>query len=151
MITEAARGQDTAHAAALAREGARVIAADAAPQPDCRLLDVTAAQGWAALAADLRATHGAVHGPANCAGITWRARLSEATPEDFAWVLGSAGNVGRPVARCGVPGGRRLTDPLGAITRPERSVEGTSSATEPRGNLSAHTSPRRETGGDSYA
>ena len=86
VVTGAARGQGAAEAEALAREGARVIATDVTQAPDCRLLDVTDEAQWAQLAAELRESYGQVHGLVNNAGITWRARLGEATPEDVARV-----------------------------------------------------------------
>ncbi|MFC9325668.1 SDR family NAD(P)-dependent oxidoreductase [Kitasatospora sp. NPDC057015] len=86
VVTGAARGQGAAEAAALAAEGATVVATDVQAAAGCRPLDVTDPDAWAALAADLRETHGAVHGLVNNAGITWRARLGEVTAEDFARV-----------------------------------------------------------------
>ncbi|WP_329493553.1 SDR family oxidoreductase [Kitasatospora herbaricolor] len=86
VVTGAARGQGAAEAAALAEEGAVVIATDVQAAAGCRPLDVTDPAAWAGLAAELRETHGAVHGLVNNAGITWRARLGEVTAEDFARV-----------------------------------------------------------------
>ncbi|MDX3612080.1 SDR family oxidoreductase [Streptomyces europaeiscabiei] len=86
VVTGAARGQGAAEAGALAREGARVIATDAQPEGDCRRLDVTSERDWAELAAELRDSYGQVHGLVNNAGITWRARLGDVRPEDFARV-----------------------------------------------------------------
>ncbi|MFD3653265.1 SDR family NAD(P)-dependent oxidoreductase [Streptomyces sp. NPDC058620] len=86
VVTGAARGQGAAEAAALAREGAHVVATDVTPAEGCRLLDVTSPDDWAALTAELRASWGKVHGLVNNAGITWRARLDEVLPEDFARV-----------------------------------------------------------------
>lgn len=86
VVTGAARGQGAAEAAALAGEGARVIATDVRPTGDCRGLDVTSEEGWAELAAELRETHGQVHGLVNNAGVTWRARVGDARPEDMARV-----------------------------------------------------------------
>ncbi|MFJ5730932.1 SDR family NAD(P)-dependent oxidoreductase [Streptomyces paradoxus] len=86
VVTGAARGQGAAEAEALSREGARVIATDAARAPGCRRLDVTDEEHWAELAAELRESYGQVHGLVNNAGITWRARLDEVTPDDFARV-----------------------------------------------------------------
>ncbi|MFD0257464.1 SDR family NAD(P)-dependent oxidoreductase [Kitasatospora indigofera] len=86
VVTGAARGQGAAEAAALAEEGAVVIATDVQAAAGCRPLDVTDPAAWAGLAAELRDTHGAVHGLVNNAGITWRARLGEVTAEDFARV-----------------------------------------------------------------
>ncbi|MDQ1051475.1 SDR family NAD(P)-dependent oxidoreductase [Streptomyces sp. V4I2] len=83
VVTGAARGQGAAEAAALTREGARVIATDVTETPGCRRLDVTDEQDWADLAAELEAAYGQVHGLVNNAGITWRARLGDVRPEDF--------------------------------------------------------------------
>ncbi|MEU1481851.1 SDR family oxidoreductase [Streptomyces sp. NPDC005760] len=86
VVTGAARGQGAAEAKALTREGAHVIATDVARAPGCRRLDVTDEEHWAQLAAELRESYGQVHGLVNNAGITWRARLDEVTPDDFARV-----------------------------------------------------------------
>ncbi|MEU1053308.1 SDR family oxidoreductase [Streptomyces sp. NPDC005876] len=86
VVTGAARGQGAAEAAALAREGARVVATDVDPDGDCRRLDVSSEAQWARLAAELRETYGQVHGLVNNAGITWRARVGEVRPEDMARV-----------------------------------------------------------------
>ncbi|MGW2977837.1 SDR family NAD(P)-dependent oxidoreductase [Streptomyces humidus] len=86
VVTGAARGQGAAEAEALTREGARVIATDATAAPGCRRLNVTDEEHWEQLAADLRESYGQVHGLVNNAGITWRARLGEATPDDVARV-----------------------------------------------------------------
>ena len=83
VVTGAARGQGAAEAAALAREGARVIATDVHPDGDCRPLDVTSEEDWARLAAWLREAYGQVHGLVNNAGVTWRARLGDVRPVDF--------------------------------------------------------------------
>ncbi|MFI8535124.1 SDR family NAD(P)-dependent oxidoreductase [Streptomyces aquilus] len=86
VVTGAARGQGAAEAEALTREGARVIATDVTDAPGCRRLDVTSEKEWAELAADLGESYGQVHGLVNNAGITWRARLDDVRPEDFARV-----------------------------------------------------------------
>lgn len=86
VVTGAARGQGAAEAAALTREGARVIATDVTDAPGCRRLDVSSEQDWAGLAAELRERYGQVHGLVNNAGITWRARVGEVRPEDMARV-----------------------------------------------------------------
>ncbi|MDQ0585465.1 SDR family NAD(P)-dependent oxidoreductase [Streptomyces rishiriensis] len=86
VVTGAARGQGAAAAEALSREGARVIATDVAEVPGCRRLDVTDGKEWAALAGELQAAYGQVHGLVNNAGITWRARLGEVRSEDMARV-----------------------------------------------------------------
>ncbi|MEU9433002.1 SDR family oxidoreductase [Streptomyces sp. NPDC048252] len=86
VVTGAARGQGAAEAAALVREGARVVATDARPTGDCRRLDVTSEDDWAELAAFLGESYGEVHGLVNNAGVTWRARVGDVRPEDFARV-----------------------------------------------------------------
>jgi 3alpha(or 20beta)-hydroxysteroid dehydrogenase len=86
VVTGAAGGQGAAEAAALTREGARVIATDVAEAPGCRRLDVTSEKDWAQLAANLREAYGQVHGLVNNAGVTWRARIDEVRPEDMARV-----------------------------------------------------------------
>lgn len=86
VVTGAARGQGAAEAEALTREGARVIATDVEPVGDCRRLDVTSEKQWSELAAELRESYGGVHGLVNNAGITWRARIDDVGPEDFARV-----------------------------------------------------------------
>ncbi|MEV7076561.1 SDR family oxidoreductase [Streptomyces sp. NPDC093990] len=83
VVTGAARGQGAAEAEALNREGARVIATDVRPEGGCRRLDVTSAEDWADLAAELRESYEQVHGLVNNAGITWRARLGDVRAEDF--------------------------------------------------------------------
>ena len=86
VVTGAASGIGAATAGALVAAGARVIAADlawdAAPEPgDVERvdLDVGDRSAWHALAASLASIDGLV----NAAGITRRARLHDATPEDF--------------------------------------------------------------------
>ncbi|MET9909438.1 SDR family oxidoreductase [Streptomyces sp. NPDC006476] len=86
VVTGAARGQGGAEAAALTREGARVIATDVTEAPGCRRLDVTSEKDWAELAAELGEAYGQVHGLVNNAGITWRARIDAVRPEDMARV-----------------------------------------------------------------
>lgn len=86
VVTGAARGQGAAEAALLARHGATVIAVDSRSAPACRRLDVTDIDQWAALANELRDTHGQVDGLVNNAGVTWRARLDQVEPQDFARV-----------------------------------------------------------------
>lgn len=86
VVTGAARGQGAAEAAALTREGARVIATDVESADGCRRLDVSSEEDWAGLAAELRETYGEVHGLVNNAGITWRARIGDVRPEDMARV-----------------------------------------------------------------
>ncbi|MGY1602207.1 SDR family NAD(P)-dependent oxidoreductase [Geodermatophilus sp. SYSU D00815] len=93
VVTGAGQGQGAAEARLLAADGATVVACDLRPEPaeelpgvTYRQLDVTDAAGWTALAEDLRARHGAVHGLVANAGVTWRARLTELDPADLARV-----------------------------------------------------------------
>ncbi|WP_371673586.1 SDR family oxidoreductase [Streptomyces sp. NBC_00289] len=86
VVTGAARGQGAAEAEALARAGALVIATDVRASGDCRRLDVTSEEDWVQLAAQVRESYGVVHGLVNNAGITWRARLDDVRPDDFARV-----------------------------------------------------------------
>ncbi|MEV8596956.1 SDR family oxidoreductase [Streptomyces sp. NPDC052012] len=86
VVTGAARGQGAAEAAALTREGARVVPTDVTPAGGCRRLDVTDERDWASLAAGLRREYGEVHGLVNNAGVTWRARVGDVRPEDMARV-----------------------------------------------------------------
>jgi 3alpha(or 20beta)-hydroxysteroid dehydrogenase len=90
VVTGAGQGQGAAEARLLATQGATVIGCDLTVEPaeelpgvEYRQLDVTDAAGWAALAADLRARFGAVHGLVANAGITWRARLADLDPADL--------------------------------------------------------------------
>jgi 3alpha(or 20beta)-hydroxysteroid dehydrogenase len=94
LITGAASGQGAAEAAALAAEGAQVIATDVQdplePPPagvTFRRLDVGQPDDWEDTAAWLRGELGTVHGLVNNAGITWRARLDEVRLEDWDRVL----------------------------------------------------------------
>lgn len=95
VVTGAARGQGAAEAAALAREGAHVIATDVTEAPGCRRLDVTQPSQWSQLAAELGESYGQVHGLVNNAGVTWRARLGDVRADDFARV--HAVNVAGPL------------------------------------------------------
>jgi 3alpha(or 20beta)-hydroxysteroid dehydrogenase len=94
VVTGAASGQGAAEAAALAAEGATVIATDVnepSQQPPegvtFRRLDVASQENWQEVAYWLNAEYGVVHGLVNNAGITWRARLLDVTLEDFERVL----------------------------------------------------------------
>ena len=94
IVTGAASGQGAAEAAALAAEGATVVATDIQEplEPPAggvvfRKLDVTSPDDWAATADWLASEHGVVHGLVNNAGITWRARLHEVRLEDWERVL----------------------------------------------------------------
>ena len=84
VVTWGARGQGAAEAAALAAEGATVIATDVI-EPTAELpagvtferLDVTDPGSWSRLGDLLRDRHGRLDGLINNAGIPIRARLGE--------------------------------------------------------------------------
>lgn len=82
VVTGAARGQGAAEVAALAAEGATVVATDVLPF-DGRHLDVTSPQEWSDLAAWLSSEHGEVHGLVNNAGVAARERLPHVTLETW--------------------------------------------------------------------
>jgi NAD(P)-dependent dehydrogenase (short-subunit alcohol dehydrogenase family) len=93
VVTGAGQGQGAAEARLLAAEGATVIGLDLTPHPaedlpgvEYQRLDVTDADGWTALAADLASRFGRVNGLVANAGITWRARLADLDPADLARV-----------------------------------------------------------------
>jgi 3alpha(or 20beta)-hydroxysteroid dehydrogenase len=93
VVTGAGQGQGAAEARLLAAGGATVYGCDLTPEPAedlgrarYRQLDVTVADGWTALADELRREHGAVHGLVANAGVTWRARLADLDPADLARV-----------------------------------------------------------------
>ncbi|MDH6489963.1 NAD(P)-dependent dehydrogenase (short-subunit alcohol dehydrogenase family) [Streptomyces sp. SAI-127] len=76
VVTGAAKGQGAAEAAALQQAGATVIGTDAQPEgSECRRIDVSREADWAELAAELKETHGQVHGLVNNAGIIQRDRI----------------------------------------------------------------------------
>jgi 3alpha(or 20beta)-hydroxysteroid dehydrogenase len=93
VVTGAAGGQGAAEAAALAREGATVIATDLHAEAETpagvvyRALDVSREADWDALGTWLAVEHGRVDGLVNNAGIPFRARLEEIEPGDFERVL----------------------------------------------------------------
>jgi 3alpha(or 20beta)-hydroxysteroid dehydrogenase len=97
VVTGAAGGQGQAHAAALVREGALVVATDLADEGQdapagpgsfvYRPLDVSSEEAWADLAAWLEQAHGRVDGLVNNAGVTLRSRLGEIALEDWNRVL----------------------------------------------------------------
>ncbi|CAN5246227.1 SDR family NAD(P)-dependent oxidoreductase [soil metagenome] len=101
IVTGAASGQGAAHAEAIARAGATVIATDVADSGltgvvaslvehgldvVAVVLDVSVAADWLALADLLASRYGVVNGLVNNAGITWRARVTEVEAEDLARV-----------------------------------------------------------------
>jgi len=90
VITGAGQGQGAAEARLLAAQGANVIGLDLAPFPpealpgvDYRQLDVTDAAAWAALAKELADGGTEVDGLVANAGVTWRHRILDVTPEDL--------------------------------------------------------------------
>jgi 3alpha(or 20beta)-hydroxysteroid dehydrogenase len=94
VVTGAAGGQGAAEAAALAREGAIVIATDLHDEAQSldagiayRRLDVSRSDDWAQLGAWLAREHGHVDGLVNNAGIPLRSRIDEITPADWERVL----------------------------------------------------------------
>ena len=93
VVTGAAGGQGLAEAAALAAEGATVVATDLhdeAVVPDgvvYRRLDVSHSDDWRGLGAWLEAEHGRLDGLVNNAGIPFRARLGEIELADWDRVL----------------------------------------------------------------
>jgi 3alpha(or 20beta)-hydroxysteroid dehydrogenase len=94
VVTGGARGQGAAEAAALAAEGADVIAADIIPQRGelppgvgYEHLDVGDPLSWARLADVLRRDFGRVDGLVNNAGITSRTRLEDVELEEVERVL----------------------------------------------------------------
>jgi 3alpha(or 20beta)-hydroxysteroid dehydrogenase len=94
VVTGAAGGQGAAESAALAAEGAIVIATDIQAAPaglpagvTYRHLDVSRAEDWEALAASLRSEHGRLDGLVNNAAVPLRARIDEIALADWNRVL----------------------------------------------------------------
>jgi 3alpha(or 20beta)-hydroxysteroid dehydrogenase len=84
VVTGGARGQGAAEAAALAADGATVVAADVLERTDelpadiaFERLDVGDPESWSRLAGLLRDQHGRLDGLVNNAGITSRTRLGD--------------------------------------------------------------------------
>jgi 3alpha(or 20beta)-hydroxysteroid dehydrogenase len=94
VVTGAAGGQGAAESAALAAEGAIVIATDIQAEPaelavgvTYRHLDVSRVEDWEALAVWLRAEHGRLDGLVNNAAVPLRARVDEIELADWERVL----------------------------------------------------------------
>ncbi len=93
VVTGAASGQGAAEAAALAAEGAVVIATDLHDEPaeppagSYRKLDVSRAEDWARLVDWAQTEYGRLDGLVNNAGISFRARLDEIELADWDRVL----------------------------------------------------------------
>ncbi|MEU4312270.1 SDR family oxidoreductase [Nocardia sp. NPDC024068] len=93
VVTGAGSGIGAAVTAAVTAAGGRVVAVDRNAGDGIRRLDVRAPRDWSALATDLAGEP--VHGLVNCAGVTWRARLGDVTPDALADT--HAVNVGGPL------------------------------------------------------
>jgi 3alpha(or 20beta)-hydroxysteroid dehydrogenase len=94
VVTGAAGGQGAAESAALAAEGAVVVATDVRDEPATlpagityRRLDISQPEEWDALAAWLRAEHGRLDGLVNNAAVPLRARIDEIAIADWERVL----------------------------------------------------------------
>jgi 3alpha(or 20beta)-hydroxysteroid dehydrogenase len=94
LITGGASGQGAAEAAALAAEGATVIAADVQEPLETppagvtyRRLDIGSQEDWQETAAWLQAEHGVAHGLVNNAGVVLRDRVRDISLEDWDRVL----------------------------------------------------------------
>jgi 3alpha(or 20beta)-hydroxysteroid dehydrogenase len=92
VVTGAGQGQGAAEVAALAAEGAMVIAADLEAPTDADgvvgvALDVADISGWERVAALARARFGRVDGLINNAGVTSRVRIGDVELEDWNRVL----------------------------------------------------------------
>ncbi len=87
LLARAAGAIGRAIGARLGAEGASVIACDSITQADgaAVLLDVTQAESWAALAAQVEATQGHLDALVNCAGV-----LATGDVEHTRWLIGSA-------------------------------------------------------------
>lgn len=94
LLTGAGGGQGAAEAVACAEAGATVIAADITPQnadalptrvPNLlrRTLDVTDADQWHALVAEVVQRFGRIDGLVNNAGVSVRTRVMDTTPADW--------------------------------------------------------------------
>lgn len=93
VVTGASRGMGAVEAAALAQEGATVIATDIIPSESTvkglvyQKLDVASLADWESLAQRIRTDYGRVDALVNNAGITHRQRLGSITVKDWDRVL----------------------------------------------------------------
>ena len=94
VVTGAAGGQGAAEAAALAREGATVVAADVHEHAPAglagvvyRRLDVSQLEDWQELGTWLEHEYGRVDGLVNNAGVPFRGRIEEVRLDDWNRVL----------------------------------------------------------------
>ena len=83
VVTGAASGIGAAVVTSVVAAGATVIALDQHRTAGVRALDVRSEAQWKELATELAAAGQPIHGLVNCAGTTWRARLGDATSDDF--------------------------------------------------------------------
>jgi 3alpha(or 20beta)-hydroxysteroid dehydrogenase len=83
IVTGAAQGQGQAFAAALAAEGATVVATDVAAGPGLKRLDVAHLEDWDRVVGETVARHGRVDALVNNAGVTYRARMGSVELEPF--------------------------------------------------------------------
>lgn len=103
VVTGAASGIGAATAVLAARRGAQVHGVDIAEMPSTddralityHRLDITDDTAWNDLRDELASDAGQVHGLANCAGVTWRARIGDLTLAELSRV--NAVNVGGPL------------------------------------------------------
>ena len=88
LITGAARGQGAAEVELMTELGAEVIACDVVDTPvNCRRLDVTEAENWQSVVADVVAEHGRIDILVNNAGIYRRAPLADWSAQQIRTML----------------------------------------------------------------
>lgn len=80
-VTGAASGIGAAVVEAVRTAGGCAIGLDRTPAEGVRPLDVTDADAWSVLAAELAGRP--VHGLVSCAGVTWRDRVTDVDAEQF--------------------------------------------------------------------
>lgn len=88
LITGAARGQGAAEVELMTELGAQVIACDVVDTTvNCRRLDVTEAEDWQSVVADVVAEHGRIDVLVNNAGIYRRAPLADWSAQQIRTML----------------------------------------------------------------